>query len=128
MSTMTRIRWVSQGHSLLEVMFGRSTKNLNDTVWAQPAIYALECAHTVLWENMGVVPDVVIGHSVGEFAAAHAAEVFGLEDGMRIMVKRSGILASLPEAGVMAALFAPLRSATIPWLRPRRLTKRSGKP
>ena len=97
-----------RGSSLLDVMFGRSNENLNDTIWAQPAIYALECAHTTLLESMGICPDILVGHSVGEFAAAHAAGVFGLEDGLRIMVRRSEILASLPEPGAMAAVFASL--------------------
>ncbi len=95
-----------RGASLLDVMFGRSEGNLNDTVWAQPAIYAIECAVTALWASLGVRPDVVVGHSVGEFGAAHAAGVFGLEDGMRAVMGRSEILASAPEAGTMAAVFA----------------------
>ena len=95
-----------RGASLLDVMFGRGEGNLNDTVWAQPAIYAIECAVTALWASLGVRPDVVVGHSVGEFGAAHAAGVFGLEDGMRAVMGRSEILASAPEAGTMAAVFA----------------------
>ena len=96
-----------RGVSLLEVMFGRGEGNLNDTVWAHPAIYAIECAVTALWASLGVRPDVVVGHSVGEFGAAHTAGVFGLEDGMRAVMGRSEILASVPEAGTMAAVFAP---------------------
>ena len=93
--------------SLLDVMFGRGEGNLSDTVWAHPALYAIECAVTALWASLGVRPDVVVGHSVGEFAAAHTAGVFGLEDGMRAVMGRSEILASVPEAGTMAAVFAP---------------------
>ena len=96
-----------RGASLLDVMFGRGGGDLYDTVWAQPAIYALECAVTALWASLGVRPDVVVGHSVGEFGAAHTAGVFGLEDGMRAVMGRSEILSSVPEAGTMAAVFAP---------------------
>ena len=99
-----------RGASLLDVMFGRGGGDLYETVWAQPAIYTIECAVTALWASVGIRPDVVVGHSVGEFAAAHTAGVFGLEDGMRIMVARSEILGSLPGAGTMAAVFAPLPS------------------
>ena len=97
----------TRGASLLDVMFAQGGGDLYDTVWAQPAIYALECAVTALWASLGVRPDVVVGHSVGEFGAAHTAGVFGLEDGMRAVMGRSEILASVPEAGTMAAVFAP---------------------
>ena len=98
---------VERGASLLDVMFAQGEGNLNDTVWAHPALYAIECAVTALWASLGVRPDVVVGHSVGEFGAAHTAGVFGLEDGMRAVMGRSEILASVPEAGTMAAVFAP---------------------
>ena len=95
-----------RGTSLLDVMFGREG-DLNDTAWAQPAVYALECALTALWQSIGVEPSVVIGHSLGEFAAAQAAGVFGLEEGLRFVAKRGALLSSMPESGTMAAVFAP---------------------
>ena len=97
-----------RGTSLLDVMFGRNEAEgpLNDTAWEQPALFALECALTALWSSVGVQPAVVMGHSVGELAAAHAAGVFSLEDGMRFAATR-GILLSGTEEGAMAAIFAP---------------------
>ncbi len=94
-----------RGTSLLDVMFGREG-DLNDAAWAQPAVYALECALTALWRSIGVEPSVVIGHSLGEFAAAQAAGVFGLEEGLRFVAKRGTLLSSVPELGTMAAVFA----------------------
>ncbi len=94
--------------SLLDVIFGRSSEDLYNTIWAQPAIYAIECAIAELWISLGVRPQMVMGHSVGEFAAAHIAGVISLEDGLQIMMRRSEILSSLPEAGAMAAIFAPV--------------------
>ena len=98
-----------RGTSLLDVMFGRgeATGDLNDAAWAQPAVYALGCALTALWRSIGVEPSVVIGHSLGEFAAAQAAGVFGLEEGLRFVAKRGVLLSSVPELGTMAAVFAP---------------------
>ena len=57
-----------RGASLLDVMFGRpgAVGDLDDPQWKQPAIYALECALTALWSSLGIRPDVVIGHSLGE--------------------------------------------------------------
>ena len=97
-----------RGRSLLDVMFGRpgGAGDLGDTAWEQPSLYALECALTALWASIGVRPDVVVGHSIGELAAAQAAGVFGLEDGMRFAAAR-GALMSRMEEGAMAAVFAP---------------------
>ena len=79
---------------------------LGDTAWEQPALFALECALTALWSSVGIRPGVVMGHSVGELAAAHTAGVFSLEDGMRFACAR-GALLSATEPGAMAAVFAP---------------------
>ncbi len=97
-----------RGTSLLGVMFGHTGAEgkLDDTAWEQPALFALECALTALWSSLGVRPDVVMGHSVGELAAAQTAGVFSLEDGMRFACTR-GILLSQTERGAMAAVFAP---------------------
>ena len=96
-----------RGASLLDVMFGRAGGNgeLGDTAWEQPALYALGCALTALWSSVGVRPDVVIGHSVGELAAAHAAGVFSLEDGMRFACARGALMSGMAD-GAMAAVFA----------------------
>ena len=102
-----------RGKSLLDVMFGRNVANedLGSTEWEQPALYTLECALTALWSSVGVRPDVVLGHSVGEIAAAQAAGVFSLEDGMRFATAR-GALMSQMERGAMAAVFAPAERVT----------------
>ena len=83
------------GASLLDVIFGRAEAagRIDDPVWAQPAAYALACAHTALWASVGVRPAVVAGHGVGELAAAWAAGVFTLEDGLRIAAARGVALA-----------------------------------
>ena len=98
----------ARGTSLLDVMFGRAGAHgdLGDTAWEQPALYVLECAMTALWASVGTRPSVVLGHSVGEIAAAQAAGVFSLEDGMRFAATR-GTLLSGTEQGGMGAIFAP---------------------
>ena len=90
----------NRGISLLDVMFGgeAASADLDDPVWAQPGIYALECALTALWSSLGVGPGVVAGHGLGELAAAQAAGVFGLEDGLRLACVRA-MPASLREDG-----------------------------
>ena len=97
-----------RGVSLLDVMFGRAgaSGDLGDTAWEQPALYALECALTALWSSVGIGPSVVLGHSVGEIAAAQAAGIFTLDDGMRFAATRGTLLSGI-EPGAMAAVFAP---------------------
>ena len=98
-----------RGASLLDVMFGRpgAAGDLDEPAWKQPAIYALECALAALWASFGVRPDVVVGHSLGEIAAAQTAGVFSLEDGLRFAAARGALIGALPEAGAMAVAFAP---------------------
>ena len=86
-----------RGESLLDVMFGRegAVGSVDDTTWTQPALYALGCALSALWESVGVRPVAVLGHSVGEFAAAHVAGVFGLEAGLRLASVRGELMGSL---------------------------------
>ena len=87
-------------------MFG-NVEGLDRTEWTQPALYALGSGLTALWASVGVRPEVVFGHSVGEIAAAAAAGVFDLEGGMRFAARRGALMGSLPEGGAMAAVFAP---------------------
>ena len=72
--------------SLLDVMFSRpdTDQNLNDPAWAVPAIYALECALTAQWASVGIRPSVVVGNGSGGLAAAQAARVFSLDEGLRL--------------------------------------------
>ena len=102
----------ARGTSLLDVMFGRIEGDLSDTAWEQPALYALECALTALWSSVGVRPSVVLGHSVGELAAAQAAGVFSLEDGMRFAVTRGTLLAETKPGAMMAVFASPARVAS----------------
>ncbi len=98
-----------RGASLLDVMFGRpgAAGDLDDPRWKQPAIYALECALAALWSSLGIRPHVVLGHSLGEIAAAHTAGVYSLEDGLRLAAARGALIGALPGEGAMAAVFAP---------------------
>ena len=79
---------------------------LEDTEFAQPALFSIQYALTELWRSWGVAPSTVMGHSVGEFAAACAAGAFSLEDGLRLVAARGRLMQSLPAGGAMAAIFA----------------------
>ena len=72
----------------------------------QPLQYVLQCALVALWQEWGLRPASVLGHSVGEYAAAWTAGVFDLDTGLRLVTARAALLGSLRTKGAMAALVA----------------------
>jgi len=91
---------------LREVWLGGDPR-VGHTRYTQPAIYALQCGLAQLFAAAGVQPDALIGHSIGEFAAACFAGVFSLEDGARLVEARGRLMGGLPEqAGAMLAISA----------------------
>ena len=93
---------------LLSLIFAETEEDaalLNQTTYTQPALFAVEMALVELWKSWGVQPGAVLGHSVGAYAAACAAGIFSLEDGLRLISRRAQLMGALPEGGSMAAVF-----------------------
>ncbi|MDT5179549.1 MAG: hypothetical protein QOJ95_3747, partial [Mycobacterium sp.] len=92
---------------LLDVIFETDDdETLRQTSYAQPALFAVEMGLAHLWQSWGFEPDVVLGHSVGQYSAACVAGVLSLEDGAQLMAERGRLFGSLPSGGRMAAVFA----------------------
>ena len=76
-------------------------------VYTQPALFAVECALAELWRSSGDQPDVVLGHSVGEYVAACRRRCVQPRGWAGLIAERGRLMQSLPAGGAMAAIFAP---------------------
>ncbi len=96
------------GRSLLELLYPASPPAHNDLMESssclQAALFAIECALADLWQAWGIKPDVVLGHSLGDFAAAYTAGVLGLEEGLRLVSERGRLMEAA--RGSMLAVIA----------------------
>ncbi|MDP7361866.1 MAG: type I polyketide synthase, partial [Candidatus Latescibacteria bacterium] len=103
--------------SFLQPATATSSQALTRTDSAQPALFVVEVALARLWMHWGVKPDYLIGHSLGEYVAACLADVFSLEEAIRIISARGRLMQSMPDGAMLAV---PLVEAeAMAYLRPQ---------
>lgn len=99
------------GWSLRAVLSGEAgAPALDSAAVIQPALFGMALGLAAIWRSWGVVPDLVIGHSQGEIAAAVIAGSLSLEEGARLIAERSSLLAERAGVGAMAAIALPVEA------------------
>ncbi len=88
------ILWVGSGQA--------DSSTINQTAFAQPLLFIIEYALARLWMSWGVEPYVMIGHSIGEYAAACLAGVMSLQDALKLVAKRGRLIQGLPQGSMLA--------------------------
>jgi acyl transferase domain-containing protein len=92
------------GSDIREVIFAaKDEAAINETRLAQPALFVTEYALASLWMSWGISPSAMLGHSIGEYAAAHLSGVLSLEDACAAVAARGRLMQALPP-GSMAAV------------------------
>lgn len=96
------------GSSLRDLLTASTShEQIDQTNITQPLVFVMDYALASLWKSWGIQPDFMLGHSVGEYAAACWAGVFSLEDALKIVIKRGNLMGSLPAGGGMTAVLLP---------------------
>jgi len=83
-----------------------TTTRLNRTRFVQPAMFTIEYALAKLWASLGVTPNAIVGHSMGEYVAACLSGVFSLEDALRLVATRAALVDELPLGRMLAVMLS----------------------
>ncbi|MDR1156760.1 MAG: AMP-binding protein, partial [Oscillospiraceae bacterium] len=93
--------------SIIDLLYRENANSdmVEKTMYAQPLIFAIEYALCKMWESLGVVPDIVMGHSIGEYPAAVIAGIMSLEEAVKLVSIRGRLMDEAPGMGAMGTVF-----------------------
>lgn len=106
-------------HDIRDLVFGRhpdSAALLDQTRYTQPALFTVEYALARLWMSWGIRPDILVGHSIGEFPAATLAGVFRLQDALRLVAARGQLMWQQARGSMLSVRLS--EDELQPWLKP----------
>ena len=89
-----------------------ASDKLNSTAVAQPALFCIEYALAILWEEWGIVPKVMIGHSIGEYVAACLADVLSLKDALKLVAMRGKLMQEMPAGSMLSISLSQKETAS----------------
>lgn len=92
--------------SLLQIVYGPDDSAMQRPLYGQPLIFSIQAALASFWEAAGVKPDILMGHSIGEYAAAYCDGVVSLEDAVKMVTARAKIMDCTAANGRMICLLA----------------------
>ncbi|MEO1673597.1 MAG: type I polyketide synthase, partial [Cyanobacteria bacterium J06631_2] len=98
---------------LQNTIFSSPSSPLQETQYAQPAIFTIEYALAQLWMSWGIEPTNAIGHSIGEYVAATLAGVFSLEDALRVVARRGQLMQQCPTGAMLSVAVSAERAISI---------------
>ncbi|WP_172844397.1 non-ribosomal peptide synthetase/type I polyketide synthase [Tumebacillus algifaecis] len=94
------------GASILDLLYGNEEIDLQRPLYSQPLIFSIQIALAHFWESLGLTPDLLIGHSIGEYAAACVDGVMSLEDAVHMVAARANVMDRTPAVGRMIGILA----------------------
>lgn len=94
--------WLKE--DIRSILYAHDTEDdkIHHTRYTQPALFVTEYAMARLWMSLGIRPAALCGHSIGEFAAAHLAGIFSLEDALKLVSERARLISELPSGSMLA--------------------------
>lgn len=105
---------MDKGFTILETLTGKkfdnilfpcneTSFNINQTIYTQPLIFLLEYSLSYLFKSIGILPNYLVGHSLGEYTAACVSGVIGFEDTLKLVVKRAELMNNLASGVMLSA-------------------------
>ena len=102
-----RAQRITLSADLRRLVYGENGRDLERPAYALPALFATEYATARLLESFGVRPDLMIGHSLGEYTAACLAGVMSLEDAVALVALRGELFETLPPGAMLGVPLSP---------------------